>query len=228
MATPIFDIYGGMLLFTLPFVLMLIGWFVVNSQFLGDRFNLLLRKGRTVKVNFHTTSGRNVERYIIPDKRGNMHISGGFYAFVKELSVTNAKHRIPEIHCLEGQIQPLSPEIYQLEGVEADVKVLQPDGSSVPSRIRVPQYVASFVGLAPARLNGLVAQEVEAALNSHIIEDIVLATDKKLQQAAVTFILCIVILAVAVLSAIVIYNKLDDVQTLVNTMQVMRGASSSP
>lgn len=217
-------------LLTIPalLILMLFPWIVAFGLYikthkgrLKDRFNLIWRKNRVVKVNFQTASGRNIERYIVPDKRGLLHISGGVYAYVHELATTNARFRIPEITIIESQIHPPTGDLTKLE-TEAEVSVPQTDGSVKKEKKMIPTYLLSFANKSPEKLNGHVAQEMKLALDSHIVEDVLTASDKTLRKIELMFILSCITLGAVVIIGIILGGMINGIQT---DLEMMRHAT---
>lgn len=213
------------LLFAIAFpIAVYLMWFIkVNRGKLLDRFNLIWRRSRTIKVNLQTSSGRTIERYIVPDKRGLLHIGNGVYVFVREASTINARYNIPEISLLESQIHPPIPEIMATDISEIEVKVVQPDGSFKNEKRNIPAFALSFARLMPEKLKGHVAQEMKMALDSHIVEDVLTASDRTMKKIEIMFILLIGLAGLVLIIGIVLYSMLHQLQI---DMEVIRFAAT--
>lgn len=198
-------------------------WFIsVNKGKLMDRFNLVFRRSRTIKVNVRTRSGRTIERFIVPDNRGILHVGKGVYAYVHEVATINARYRIPEITILETQIHPATPEIVAKE-TEIEVKVAKGDGTFENTKMKIPNYFLSVAHLQPETLQGHVAQEMKQALDSHIVSDVLTASDKTMKKIELMFIMILVNLALTFIVGIVIYNAINGMQS---DMEVVKYAAT--
>lgn len=198
--------------FSLPFVILGVRYTIKHKGLLKDRFNLTFRRNRVVKVNFITKSNRNIERYVVPDKRGFLHLYGGTYAFVEELARINTFYRIPEITLLQSQIQPPIGEVTAIEK-EVEVEILQPDGTKKLEKMKVPTFLLTFFNIKPESLNGHIAEEIELALNSHIVSDILTASDRTLKRIELMFILTCISLGAIVLLGLVLISMLNGIKT---------------
>lgn len=201
-----------------PIIFGVIAWFIVNHKRLPDKFNLMFRRARVVKVNFLTAAGKNFVLFRVPDRRGNFNIRGGFYVYPREQNVYDAYLRVPEVSFLEGQIHAVTPEILE-NFAEIPVKVEKDDGSIVTEIKKVPFYVASYRGLSPEKLKEWTSQEVMSALNSHIIEDIINASAKQLQRLELMFYLMIALVIIALVGFAITWNNVSDVKELLGGIQ---------
>lgn len=203
----------GLLTFLMLFPLLFVGVLILimNLGKLSDKLNLWFRKSRCVKVNFLTLSGRNIEKFVVPDSRGLMHINKGTYVFNKDYSVTNARYSIPEVSVYESQVAPPSPDIVEMS-VETEVHVPNGDGTDSIQLKKVPVHVVSFRRMSPQKLNGKTAQEVEGLLNAKIVDDIVNASSKQMQKLEMMFYLVLGLYALGLLTAFILYGNINDLR----------------
>lgn len=190
-----------------------------------DTINLQFRKSRCVKVNFHTASGRNIERFIIPDGQGFMRINGGVYKFEKEFAEINQRHRIPEVDVLESQITPPSPDVGS-SVTEVEVEQLQSDGTVVKVKKEVPTFFLTYKRQIPKRTNELWAQEVARFADSNIVADITTATARVMKILEWTFYITLLLLAVTVLGFFVVYSQVGDVKDLITIFMQQQAANN--
>lgn len=214
--------YTDLVMAALAFpTLMFIIWAIKQNGRWSDTFNLLFRRSRCVKVNFHLASGRNVERYIIPDSQGWMRIGDGVYRYHKEFAEINQRYRIPEVSVLESQIAPASPALGMSK---IDMQVANEDGIVTEKEVLAPTYFLTYRNQAPKRLNELWAQEVARFADSNIVADITTATAQIMKRIEWTFYIAIGIFALVAISMVLnstgiagIQERLDNFVTVVAT-----------
>lgn len=192
-------------------------WIAKNKGRWFDTYNLLFRKARCVKVNFHTASGRNIERFIVPDSRGFMRINGGVYKFHKEFAEINQRYRIPEVDVLESQITPPQASL-GVDESDTEVDVAQPDGTVIKMKRKVPTYYRSFRREIPQKTNDLWAHEVAAFADSHIVMDITTATAQVLRQLQWTFYLSIATLVIMTIGLYMLNGNIDAITLRLDTL----------
>lgn len=212
-------------MFLIPTLLCII-WLAKNRKHAVDKFNLTFKKARTVKVNLHTRSGRVIERYVIPDARGLMQIEKGTYVFNKDLAQINAKYRIPEITVIESQPHGPIPDMVE-DGVEIEVVTPSANGMMITSKKMVPTWIASYRSHTPQKLAGKTAQEIQDALNSKIVHDIVNATAEQMKKIELIFYIVIGILVVVILGMFTIHNDVSQLKAFIQGTAAAAGQGGS-
>lgn len=178
----------------------------LDNRKLSERFNVWFRKGRIVKVNFVTSSGRNRERFIVPDSRGLMHIDGGTYPFVKDVSIINSSLRVPEVWVLENQPHPISPTIVRSRVINE----IASDGTLSSTESDIPYYYLQFADAQPEKLKEKTAKELGEMLKSKIVDDIIRAGSKDLQRMSYILYATLAVLGLQVISSVAIWSKLSE------------------
>lgn len=213
--------------FIFPWFVMVAFWLIKNRKRLTDKWNLTFNKARTVKVNFLTSSGRNIERFVKPDSRAIMHINGGSYTYHKDFSSLNAEHRIPEVWVMENQPHPVGGDIVRLVS-KTKVKEPQTDGSVKEVDAEVPTILLSFTHSTAQKLMGKTALEIEEMLNSKIINDIVNASSKQMQKLEMMFYIMLGVGGLCVIGFLTIYNQGKDIHTQLELLKLsLVGASQA-
>lgn len=171
-----------------------------------DHFNLTFRRSRVIKVNLHTRSGPNIERFVVPDDRGFYEVAGGIYQFLKEVSIQNARYKIPEVTQAQGQISPSIPAI-------VEVTTIQNDKLTKETK-EVPSWLLFWGSQTPAKINGKTAEEMRNFARSKIVNDAMTATSQTIATINSQKIFLIAIcagVAILILAQVLIYGKLDGV-----------------
>lgn len=188
--------FGQLLQFMAIPVFLLVGfWFLNNRKKLPSKWNLFWHRAKAVKVNFITRSGRNIEKIVVPDARGMMKIDGGSYPYLKEASVINADLRIPEITLSQSQPYPAIPEFIEVK-LRTKVRKPKEGGGFIEEDGDIPGHLVSFHNVKSLKLAGKVAEEYQQMLGSKIVDDIVKATSKRMEQLELMFYIVIAILIV--------------------------------
>lgn len=200
----------------IPFLLLCI-WAIKNRKTLKDKFNLIFRRKKVVKINFRTATGFIIERYIIPNERGIANIDKGSYFINRDLCDFNAKYRIPEITFIETQPSVAVPEL-MVQEIETDVLIPTSDGSVVTQKKKVPNYVLSTRRLTPKQVEKLTAQEIRTALDSKIIRDIVNATNPQMQKLDIMFWCVVATIPILLIGLYIIHNDIKSVQNDMGTL----------
>jgi len=199
------------LLSLLPAGLLLVVWSVKNRKRIPDLLRLRFKRKVVVKVNFLTRTGRNDERFIVPNHEGVMSINGGKYLFAREFAIINARWRIPEVTVLENQIHPPNNGIGRTALVETEVEVPNKDGTVTLKKVEVPSYVLSYRNQASQKLNGLWAHQMGEFADSGIVHDITVSTARVLKLLEWTFYLAIGSVVLTLLVGLILYNKMSDI-----------------
>lgn len=211
-----------LIVFAVAALLPIIIWYLKTYRGkLMDRFNLMFRRAKTIKVNLKR-GNRTIERYIVPDKRGIFQIGDGIYTYISEMSDWNTRYGIPEITVVEGQVVPPIPDIIESE-TEQEVIVRKAEGITSKELRKVPFYMLTWKKLSPEKLKGLVAEEIKMALNSHIVEDVLTASDKTMKRLELMFFMQIGMCILLVLIAIGLFMKLGKLEA---AMEVVKYAAT--
>lgn len=213
------------IVFAIPWIIMGAVYIKIHKGYLKDRFNLRFRRSSVIKVNFQTRTGRNIERYIVPDKHSLLHINGGTYAYIEELSTINTRYRIPEITLLQSQIHPPIGDVIEVQGQEVEISVPQPDGTLKKEKRKVPNYVISYASKKPETLNGHIAEEIQGVLDSHIVSDILTASNAYLRKIELLFIIACVCLVLIILFGFILIGMLNGIQ---NDLEMIKLANLAP
>lgn len=205
-----------MLILLLPSAISAI-WAIKNRNTLKDKFNLIFRRKKVVKINFRTATGFIVERYIIPNERGIANIENGSYFINRDLCDFNARYRIPEITFIETQPSVAVSDLL-MQTVKTKVKKITAAGEIVEVDEEVPNYVLSTRRLTPKRVSDLTAQEIRSALDSKIIQDIVTATNPQMQKIELMFYVMIGTGVVCLIGFYLIHNEIAQLKNSIDTL----------
>jgi hypothetical protein len=200
-------------------------WLFAKRKLIKDKFNLLFRKKRVVKVNFLTTSGRNEERFLVPDTQGMIHVDGQTSVYNRDLAIINARYRIPEITLIQNQIMPVMADIAVLDK-EVEVLVPNADGTETMVKRKIPDYVLTYKKISAKKLEGMTAQEVRNALDSKIIKDIVTATNPQMQKLEIMFWIVIAIAVIEIIGFYFLNSKINDLTVQFEVLNNLRGKAT--
>lgn len=208
---------------------------------LKDIWNLYWRRGRCVRADMKTGSGRIITRYVVPDARNIFKHNKGAYTFPKQDFEIDAKYRIPVACFIENQIE-YAPADLVMTKRKVDAWVIAEDGTKEKKEIELQSFLLTHAGIKPKLLpiarrnrNGdiqlsdqppLTSVEMMEALDSKIARETIGAKLSGLMEKPI-LILAVVILILVVLMGVATYNHVSQVdQHIQAATDLMKGVKS--
>lgn len=234
-------LYGIIAIAFAPGIILGALYLAKNMKRLPDIYRLVFKRDKCVLVRFRTRTNTIIERYMIPDEHGIMRIDGGIYQYDSKLACFNKRRRMHEFVCIENQFFSEKGELHKLT-VKAPVIVTGENGAQETREEEVPQYVLSFANIIPKKIvipgeededgnilpeEHLGAKELNDFAESHVSKDIITATAQEMGFLKIAALLAGGALIVAALVGVVLYNKVDHLQTALDTANAIKTAGAT-